>query len=187
MFWCFAPKFFVPTLRVQVPGTNRMLSSESGEPFNGQPGSLALPYHEPGTPFLCFFLQLASWNLQLSFYKRLANSKNEEQILALERITGFLGQRRTSSFDLSYPPTPAFCFFLLLASWNLQLSFYKQPANSKNEEQVLALERRTDYPRRAVNRSTVNQVLSLFPTTNPLPPTSAFPFLPYNLHLGTCN
>ena len=87
-------KFLVP---------NRMLSSESGEPFNGQPGSLVLPYHEPGTPFLCFFLQLSSRNLQLSFYKRLANSKNEEQILALERITDFLGQRRTSSFDLSYP------------------------------------------------------------------------------------
>ena len=69
LFWCFAPKFFVPTLRVQVLGTNRMLSSESGEPFNGQPGSLVLPYHEPGTPFLCFFLQLASWNLQLSFYE----------------------------------------------------------------------------------------------------------------------
>jgi hypothetical protein len=36
----------------------------------------ALSYHEPPppTPFLCFFLQLASWNLQLSFYKRSAGS-----------------------------------------------------------------------------------------------------------------
>ncbi len=74
------------------------------------------------------------------------------------------------------PPTPAFCFFLQLASWNLQLSFYKRLANSKNEEQILALERRTDYLRRAENRRTVNQVLSFFPTTNPLRPTPAFCF-----------
>ncbi|WP_103134316.1 transposase [Mesotoga sp. B105.6.4] len=56
----------------------------------------------------------------------------------------------------------------------------------KNEDQVLAPERRTDYPRRAENRSTVNQVLLLFPTTNRYPPTPAFAFS-YNLHLGTCN
>ncbi len=113
-------------------GTKNRLSSANGEPFNGQPGSLVLSYHEP------------------------------------------------------LPPTPFSCFFLQLASWNLQLSFYKRLANSKNEEQVLALERRTDYPRRTVNRSTVNQVLSFFPTRtrNPQPRSYAFS---YNLHLGTCN
>ncbi len=44
--------------------------------------------------------------------------------------------------------------------------------------------RRTDYPRRAENRSTVNQVLLLFPTTNPLPPT---PFLCFFLQLASWN
>ena len=39
--------------------------------------------------------QIATCHLQLSFYKRSANSKNEEQILALERRTGFFGERRT--------------------------------------------------------------------------------------------
>ncbi len=49
-------------------GTKNRLSSESGEPFNGQPGSLVLSYHEPATPAFCFFLQLASWNLQLMLF-----------------------------------------------------------------------------------------------------------------------
>ncbi len=47
-------------------------------------------------PSLCSNnIQIATCHLQLSFYKRSANSKNEEQILALERRTGFFGERRT--------------------------------------------------------------------------------------------
>jgi len=48
-------------------------------------------------PSLCSNnIQIATCHLQLSFYKRSANSKNKEQILALERRTGF-SRRRTES------------------------------------------------------------------------------------------
>jgi len=69
---------------------------------------------QPPTPAFCFFLQLASWNLQLSSYKRSANSKNEEQILALERRTCLLGERRTTQcstrFSCSFLPLHRTCY-----------------------------------------------------------------------------
>ena len=54
-------------------------------------------------------------------------TKNEEQILALERTTGSPRrtiQRSTGSLVLSFPPTPVSCFFLQLATWNFQLMLF---------------------------------------------------------------
>ena len=59
-------------------------------------------------PF-AFSYNLHHWNLQLSFYKRLANSKNEEQILALERIT-FSSENHSTANPVCFG-TPRTSFF----------------------------------------------------------------------------
>jgi len=54
-------------------------------------------------------------------------TKNEEQILALERTTGSPRRtvQRSTRFSRSFlPPTPVSCFFLQLATWNFQLMLF---------------------------------------------------------------
>ncbi len=64
-----------------------------------QPGSLVLSYHEPAppNPGLLLFLQLASWNLQLSFTsnQRILKTKNRYSLWNEEPI--ILGERRTAN------------------------------------------------------------------------------------------
>jgi len=43
-----------------------MLFSANGEPFNGQPGSLVLSYHEPATPNPVLMLFLTTCILELA-------------------------------------------------------------------------------------------------------------------------
>ena len=76
------------------------------------------------------------------------------------------------------PPTPAFCFFLQLASWNLQLSFNKRTADLGTKDKS-SLWKNRFFPCRTENHSTVNRFLCSFLPLNPYPVPAFFnDFLP---------
>ena len=83
------------------------------------------------------------------------------------------------------PPTPAFCFFLQLASWNLQLSFNKRTADLGTKDKSSLWKNRL-FPCRTENHSTVNRFLCSFLPRTRYPQPRPFAFS-YNSQLATWN
>ncbi len=158
------------------PSTDKSIS-DSNACFAGS----FLGQRQPAVPHPALLttciLELATELLQAILFPR-----NEDKSSLEEQVFSVNGEPFNGEplpfFPTTNPyPNPGLCFFLQLASWNLQLSFNKYSGSRKEDKSSLWKNR--FFPCRTENHSTVNRFLCSFLPLNPYPVPAFFnDFLP---------